>query len=265
MMGKNAISRRFLHPLKVGETHMIEPNFHVTLLNANHCLGSVMFLFEGASIPGGSVFCTGDFRADDRLLSCFENESSFKKLANTYISKIYFDNTYLDHTEASLPSRAECEKMLMHEMDKHSDYNILIPVFKLGREEILEKLSKQCSEAISTSDERLMVRTLCGLNEGKFQKENDSARIRTSQRQSKHVLQALAKMKEPKVVIDLSSRGDYNEIIRTNLITIPYSDHSSRTEIIEFLSRLRFGELIPISAPMDSSSAEELMKLSKEM
>ncbi|KAE9421886.1 hypothetical protein Angca_005594, partial [Angiostrongylus cantonensis] len=262
---KKAIPKRLLLPLKVGETHEIEPNFHVTLLDANHCLGSVMFLFEGASIPGGSVLCTGDFRADNRLICRFESDSSFKKLAGTYVSKIYFDNTHLDHTDASFPSRTECEEKLMREMEKHRCCNILIPVFRLGREEILEKLSKYYSEVISTSNERLMVRRLCGLNEGEFREDNDSARIRTSHRQPRYVLQALANMKDPKVVIDLSLRGEYNEIIEENLITIPYSDHSSRAEIIDFLSRLRFGELVPISAPMDSQTAEELMKLSKEI
>ncbi|VDM60790.1 unnamed protein product [Angiostrongylus costaricensis] len=222
LMGKKAIPKRLLHPLKVGETHEIEPNFHV-----------------GASIPGGSVLCTGDFRADNRLICRFESDSSFKKLAGTYISKIYFDNTHLDHTDASFPSRTECEERLMREMDKHRRCNILIPVFRLGREEILEKLSKDYSEVISTSNERLMVRRLCGLNEGEFREDNDSARIRTSQRQPRYVLQALANMKDPKVVVDLSLRGEYNE--------------------------LRFGELVPISAPMDSKTAEELMKLSKEI
>uniref|UniRef100_A0A0K0CXT8 DRMBL domain-containing protein n=1 Tax=Angiostrongylus cantonensis TaxID=6313 RepID=A0A0K0CXT8_ANGCA len=277
LMGKKAIPKRLLLPLKVGETHEIEPNFHVgssvRCREFNLTLKSLEMLprqfsveaILGASIPGGSVLCTGDFRADNRLICRFESDSSFKKLAGTYVSKIYFDNTHLDHTDASFPSRTECEEKLMREMEKHRCCNILIPVFRLGREEILEKLSKCYSEVISTSNERLMVRRLCGLNEGEFREDNDSARIRTSHRQPRYVLQALANMKDPKVVIDLSLRGEYNEIIEENLITIPYSDHSSRAEIIDFLSRLRFGELVPISAPMDSQTAEELMKLSKEI
>ncbi|VDO53578.1 unnamed protein product [Haemonchus placei] len=105
-----AIPPRLLRPLKVGETHVIEPNLHVTVLDANHCIGSAMFLFEGASIPGGAILCTGDFRADHRLLSRFNNDPSFIKLADTYISKIYFDNTHLDRSEG-FPDRAEAEKM----------------------------------------------------------------------------------------------------------------------------------------------------------
>ncbi|XGW29691.1 hypothetical protein V3C99_009050, partial [Haemonchus contortus] len=264
MMGARAIPPRLLRPLKVGETHVIEPNLHVTVLDANHCVGSAMFLFEGASVPGGAVLCTGDFRADHRLLSRFNNDPSFIKLADTYISKIYFDNTHLDRSEG-FPDRAEAEKMVMNELEKLRDCSILIPVFKLGREEILERISQSFSEVISTSSVRINVRKVCDMKNGEFSDTNDSsARICTSQRHPRQVLDALKRMPDPKVVLDLSVRGEYKGLVKEKLISIPYSDHSSRSEIIAFLSRLRFGELIPISAPMDSSTTLELMKLSRE-
>ncbi|KAK6020119.1 hypothetical protein OSTOST_14233, partial [Ostertagia ostertagi] len=219
----------------------------------------------GASIPGGAILCTGDFRADDRLISRFNNDPSFVKLANTYISKIYLDNTHLDHSNQSFPNRMEAEKILMAEMEKLHECSILIPVFKLGREEILERLSQTFSEVISTSSQRLSVRKACGLKGGEFSEEDDStARIRTSQRHPKQVLNTLKKMPSPKVVVDLSVRDDYKGIVKEKLVSIPFSDHSSRTEIVTFLSRLRFGELIPTSASMDSATTLELMKLSRE-
>ncbi|RCN44925.1 hypothetical protein ANCCAN_09121 [Ancylostoma caninum] len=264
VMGKRAPSSTFLRPLKVGESHMIEPNLLVTVLDAHHCLGSVMFLFEGASIPGGSVLCTGDFRADSEMLARFENDPSFMKLAETSISKIYIDNTYLEHRGATFPEREESAKMLLSEMDKLHYCSVLFPVFKLGREEMLEKVSEHLSEPISTSSQRLAIRKVCGLQRGEFCDEmDDTARIRTSLRGAKNVFAALKKMPEPAVVIDISLRGEYSEVLKENLVTIPYSDHSSREEICAFLSRLRFGEVVPTSAPMELSTAEELMKLSR--
>ncbi|KJH51867.1 hypothetical protein DICVIV_01946 [Dictyocaulus viviparus] len=266
IMGKDAVSRRFLRPLRVGVTHSFEPNLYVTLLEANHCFGSVMILFEGAVIPGGAVLCTGSFRADTRLLSQFKSNSSFKKLKDTYISKLFLDNTYLDYTMSSFPERAESENILLKKMRKLRDCNILIPVSDFGSEEMLEKLSVNYSELISTSRKRLQIRKICGLKKGNFQMDNSNARIRTSQRHPCHVLTAFKEMEEPKMVIDLSLRNEYKKVIKQeNLITIPYSDHSSRCEIIEFLSRLQFGELIPTGAPMNSSTAEELMKLSNKV
>ncbi|EYC09598.1 hypothetical protein Y032_0059g2955 [Ancylostoma ceylanicum] len=263
IMGKKAPSSTFLRPLKVGESHMIEPNLFVTVLDAHHCLGSVMFLFEGASIPGGSVLCTGDFRADSEMLARFENDPSFMKLAEVSISKIYLDNTYLDYREANFPEREESAKMLLSKMEGLHDCSVLFPVFKLGREEMLEKVSEHLSEPISTSSQRLAIRKVCGSKRGEFYDEDTTARIRTSLRGAKNVFAALKKMPEPAVTIDISLRGEYSEILKDNLVTIPYSDHSSREEIFAFLSRLRFGEVVPTSAPMELSTAEELMKLSK--
>ncbi|KAK6044261.1 hypothetical protein COOONC_18234, partial [Cooperia oncophora] len=238
MMGSRAVPSRLLRPLEMGKTHSIEPNLDVTVLDANHCLGAAMFLFEGASVPGGAILCTGDFRADDRLLSRFDSDPSFRRLANTYVSKIYFDNTHLNHREESFPDRKEAEIMLMTEMEKLHEYSILIPVFKLGREEILEKLSQSFSEVIATSSHRLSVRKVCGLEGGEFSEESDtSARIYTSQRHPRQVLTMLKKMQNPKAVIDLSVRGEYEGIVKEKLISIPYSDHSSRKEIAAFLSR----------------------------
>ncbi|KAK6061329.1 hypothetical protein COOONC_01004, partial [Cooperia oncophora] len=111
MMGSRAVPSRLLRPLEMGKTHSIEPNLDVTVLDANHCLGAAMFLFEGASVPGGAILCTGDFRADDRFLSRFDSDPSFRRLANTYVSKIYFDNTHLNHREESFPDRKEAEIM----------------------------------------------------------------------------------------------------------------------------------------------------------
>ncbi|KAK6749460.1 hypothetical protein RB195_001832 [Necator americanus] len=266
VLGTKAPSSKVLRPLKVGESHVIEPNLLVTVLDSHHCVGSVMFLFEGASIPGGSVLCTGDFRADSGMLARFDDDPSFKKLTEvTSISKIYLDNTYLEYSKPTFPERTESEKMLISEMEKLHDCSILIPVFKLGREDILEKLSHHFSEPITTSSERLAIRKVYGLKQGEFTDGADtSARIRTSPRQAKSVFAALKKMTPPAVVVDISLRGEYTEILKENLITVPYSDHSSCEEIRAFLSRLRFGEIIPTCAHMDAGVAEELMKLSRE-
>ncbi|WKY04769.1 hypothetical protein Q1695_005633 [Nippostrongylus brasiliensis] len=265
MMGNKALNTRLLRPLKVGETHIIEPNLHVTLLDANHCLGSVMFLFEGASIPGGAILCTGDFRADSRMLSWFDSDCAFQKLSETYISKIYLDNTHLEFDEPAFPERAQCEKILLREMENVRDCSVLFPTYRLGREEIMERLSQSLGEVISTSSTRLAIRKVAGLKGGEFSEENDSeARLRMTTRNPRHVTAALKKMKDPKVIVDLSVRNEYEYSFEEKIIPIPYSDHSSRDEIVAFLSRLRFGELIPTCAPMQCSTAEKLMKLTRE-
>lgn len=48
-----------IRPLKYNSPTMIEDTFTVTMLDANHSMGSSMFLFEGTF---GTVLYTGNFR-----------------------------------------------------------------------------------------------------------------------------------------------------------------------------------------------------------
>ena len=43
------IKSHYIHELEMNQTHVLwvgESSFNVTLLDANHCLGAVMYLFE---------------------------------------------------------------------------------------------------------------------------------------------------------------------------------------------------------------------------
>ena len=57
--------------LEVGEAHLVyldearTESMTVTVIDANHCPGAVMFLFQGYF---GSVLCTGDFRFGSAFL-----------------------------------------------------------------------------------------------------------------------------------------------------------------------------------------------------
>lgn len=69
-----------------------EETMTVTLLDAHHCPGAVMFLFEGYF---GRILCTGDFRFHPSMIDEFRGRQ---------IDVAYVDNTYCTPI-AVFPSR----------------------------------------------------------------------------------------------------------------------------------------------------------------
>lgn len=100
------VDRRYVHPLPMNELYPI-PNSNVTiaLIDANHCPGSVLFLFIVQMPDGTQVrhLHTGDFRASPRMclhpLLCQPD--------NPPINCLYLDTTYLN-PQYAFPAQEEC-------------------------------------------------------------------------------------------------------------------------------------------------------------
>jgi Cft2 family RNA processing exonuclease len=75
-------------PLEINIRHRIDDHFWVTLYNANHCIGSVMFLFEIDNYS--TVLCTGDMRFDDKMIEMFDNIDIFQRLQTVCFNYEYY-------------------------------------------------------------------------------------------------------------------------------------------------------------------------------
>ena len=80
---KIGVADQYVRTLELNKPVVVE-NVEVTLLDANHCPGSVMFLFKSRS---GSYLHVGDFRA------CPEMEE-FPELWQCRVDKLFLDTTY---------------------------------------------------------------------------------------------------------------------------------------------------------------------------
>jgi hypothetical protein len=87
------VEEKYVHPLELNKEYVID-GVKVTLIDANHCPGAVLFLF---SIPIGenkyfNALHTGDFRANiDQLLN-----PAIQGLKNSFMDILYLDTTYLE-------------------------------------------------------------------------------------------------------------------------------------------------------------------------
>ncbi|CAJ0601440.1 unnamed protein product [Cylicocyclus nassatus] len=246
-----ALLSKIIRPLEVGKVHSIAPTLQVTLLDANHCPGSVMFLFEGSFVPGGSALVTGHFRADSQFMALFDNDPAFTRLSQTFLSTVYLDATCFDESLGSLPERKDSEKMLVVELRKNQGRTIIIPIPKVGMEDILAGASQELSESVLVSPQTLSVSKLCGVKGGKLAANGNDAnfRIRTLSVTNMwsrcfNAANALKKAPKPAMIVDLSPRGDLRSVLGESVRWISYSSHSSNREIHEFLARLKYGNVV---------------------
>ncbi|KAM7437994.1 Protein artemis [Porites harrisoni] len=127
----------------------------VTLLPAGHCVGSVMFLFEGQH---GSVLYTGDFRlakGDVKRISFFHVNGSIKD-----IKSIYIDTTFCLPKMKSLPTREQSRDAIIELIDRwfsRGPEHVVSLLCKgmYGYEYLLKEVAMKYKMKIHVSAERL--------------------------------------------------------------------------------------------------------------
>ncbi|KAJ3248507.1 hypothetical protein HDU78_000155 [Chytriomyces hyalinus] len=157
--GRYSHWRRNLKPLAMFESVQISlPNgdsLTVTLLPANHCAGSCMFLFEYQSYR---VLYTGDLRSDAALIhDLTKTTDAFSSTfgSNKRIDTLYMDTTFCDPRLANFPSKQQSIQALLSTISKRSKTaRFSFQFLSLGHEEIIAALSRTFDTQIHVSKEQ---------------------------------------------------------------------------------------------------------------
>jgi DNA cross-link repair 1A protein len=102
---KLGVDRKYLHPLGLMTPTIIESKgrpVSVTLMDANHCPGAVMFLFE---VGKRRILHVGDFRWNRELMTRYAPLRAFSTLQYR-LDDLFLDTTYCDE-KYTLPTQAE--------------------------------------------------------------------------------------------------------------------------------------------------------------
>ncbi|XP_074420139.1 5' exonuclease Apollo [Larus michahellis] len=227
------VPTRWIRPLEVGQSHVVGEEVTVTLLDSNHCPGSVMFLFEGAF---GTILYTGDFR----YASAMQGEPA---LRGRHIDRLYLDNTHC-HPHRPLPSRQHATRQAAHLIRAHPQHHVVIGVYSLGKETLLVDLALEFHTWVVVSPWRLEQMRLLELPDVFTAEEGagwiravDVAEIRSDTLVSWNML-------HPTIAIIPTGRPV--KVTHPNIHLIPYSDHSSFSELCEFVKWLKPCSVIPI-------------------
>ncbi|UMM10769.1 hypothetical protein L5515_000392 [Caenorhabditis briggsae] len=250
-----------IHPLELNIPYKFE-HLQVTAIDANHCPGAVMFVFQGPlidEIAGGPVLCTGDFRAEASYMRQFENEK-LSWVKDIDYSRIYLDNTYFS-VDVAFTSREISEQLLQNEIMDHPDTDIVLPLHRLGRERIIENLSSKIFEPVFVYPEKLAIGKALGFFY-EYGIPNQKRKIQVVKRNGWKMPDATEK---PIIVVEVTQVEHlYGATSESNSnIKIPYSDHSSREEILKFLKYFKFKEIYPTSKSYSKAEFKTMMQAGK--
>ncbi|KAF5741470.1 DNA repair metallo-beta-lactamase family protein putative isoform 1 [Tripterygium wilfordii] len=243
----------------------------VMAIDAHHCPGAVMFLFRGNF---GCLLYTGDFRWEADSERAKKGRTILRDaLKNDVIDILYLDNTYCNPSYV-FPSREVAAQQVVDIIASHPEHDIIIGIDSLGKEDLLIHISRKLKTKIWVWPERLQTMHLLGFHDI-FTTKTTLTRIRAVPRYSFNIdtLESLNAMrptigimpsglpwvKPTKGNANLfgslltshyrrsrsSSNGGKADEMTGNLrsidrfhqyiYSVPYSDHSSFTEIQEFI------------------------------
>ncbi|NWI87232.1 DCR1B exonuclease, partial [Pitta sordida] len=222
----------WIRPLEVGQSHVLD-EVTVTLLDSNHCPGSVMFLFEGAF---GTILYTGDFR----YTSSMQGEPL---LRGRHIDRLYLDNTHC-HPQLALPSRQLATRQAARLIRAHPQHHVVIGVYTLGKETLLVDLALEFSTWVVVSPWRLEQMRLLELPDV-FTTEEGAGWIRAVD-VAEIRWDTVVSWNELHPTIAIVPTGRPVKVTHPNIHPIPYSDHSSFVELCEFVKWLKPCSIIPI-------------------
>ncbi|XP_061550739.1 5' exonuclease Apollo isoform X1 [Phycodurus eques] len=234
------VKEKWIHPLELGESYLLplddigKENMTVTLIDANHCPGAVMFLFEGYF---GTILYTGDFRYSPSMLRelCLATSAT--------IDVLYLDNTNCDPNR-SIPSRKQATQQIKEILRSHPDHNAVLGLYALGKESLLVELAMEFQTWIEVSFDRMETLRLLGLPDV-FTTEPGAGRIRVvEQREITFAALCQWNSEQPTLAIYPTSRPI--PLFHPKVYVVPYSDHSSYQELGDFVSGLKPSSLVPI-------------------
>lgn len=237
---KLKVKEQWIHPLELGEPYLLplddigKETMTVTLIDANHCPGAVMFLFEGYF---GSILYTGDFRYTPSML----REPCLR--TNTTIDVLYLDNTNCDPNR-TLPSRKKATQQIKEIIRSYPNHNVVIGLYTLGKESLLVELAMEFKTWVEVSVDRMEMLTALELPDV-FTTDQGAGRIKVVD-QSKICSASMQQWnkEQPTLAILPTSRPLVS--FHSNVHVVPYSDHSSYQELEDFVSALKPNSIVPI-------------------
>ncbi|MHA2096595.1 MAG: MBL fold metallo-hydrolase [Candidatus Hodarchaeales archaeon] len=206
-------------------------NFVVHAIDANHCLGSLMFVIE--SSEGKKEVYTGDFRLGTPIMDELE------LLQNA--DHLWVDYTYGKNPKYDFPSRKQLISEILSLMLAEGNYpqkEIWIAAYQIGKEKLLKTISDALKVKIFAPERKVKIYKEIGGDWDIFTNDPKSGICVESRRRVEN-LSGLDQRTEARLMnsLRISPTGWAIELIskRLDVHYFPYSDHCSYNEVHEFI------------------------------
>ena len=218
----------------------------VTLLDANHIFGSVMFLFQGYF---GTYLHTGDMRFHEYMWT--EYRALFPEGGGTTaeglprsipVDELILDNTYCDPV-FTFPRRDLCVKMVTDLIDANSPCDVYLSSYTAGKEELFVECAKKYSTRVWVSADRFEDLHALGFSHY-FTLDESEAFIFVNRlaHDDDEANQAIF-IRRRKRYVCIRPTGWCNTQTplqqRDNEWVVPYSSHSNFAELEKFVASIR--------------------------
>ncbi|CAL6058192.1 DNA_cross-link repair protein [Hexamita inflata] len=234
----------------------------VTAIPANHCPGSVMFLFEDL-VKKELILATGDFKFDKESTECANWE-------HIRAQKLYVDTTYLQ-AKSILISQNESIKQVIDKLKtvfKPNRTKIICQTYAVGKERIFQRIAEELNiKFYPTSAHRL--NTLKIIYKEQFDKyfvatDTDLGVLDVMYGTGKeNVFKNMYNSFEKVVVIHATgwqSKFSFEQRGKLLLINTPYSEHCDYQELLNFCKMINPDEIYSIISEQDTKVIQQLIK-----
>ncbi|KAL5265521.1 hypothetical protein ACHWQZ_G006293 [Mnemiopsis leidyi] len=258
-----------VHVLQFDQTELVQ-GIQVSLITANHCPGSAMFLFESPTI--GTVLHTGDFRYDRSMLE-------HHLLKGKSLDVLYLDTTYMDPLYRFPPQKDVIQFISDRVREFTPDTLIVCGSYTIGKERIVEGIASVLDCKICVNQTKMNLIKLQGNNEL-------SSRLTKCINSRVHIVP----MKEinPGSLSKLLARTTYTSVVgvkptgwthtkdtdladirptgrgKVRIYSVPYSEHSSYSELEEFVRTVSVKKVISTVMPRTEEKRKHMFQKLKE-
>lgn len=240
---------RFLH--KIPKERILEINsnqsldfgkFIVHALDANHCVGSLMYVIE--SKYGNKEVFTGDFRLNNRM----KEELDLIQRPET----LWVDFTYGKDKLFKFPRREDIISEIVTfilSSEKYPENTVWVAAYQIGKEILLKTLSKVFNVKIWAPEEKVKIYKEIG-GEWDIFTSNEKSKFHVASRRVVEDLHGVEERKKNNMLnaLRISPTGWALKLKdkRFDVHFFPYSDHCSYSEVHEFIKLVNPEKVIKI-------------------